>query len=80
MKTFLCFLCFCGWLERDGLFGPELKFAVFMDFGPGWCATSDLNDMCEHALADLIDRFSSIDYATGRQIEIVRHAVEHRRV
>jgi hypothetical protein len=31
----------------------------------------------EHALTNFIDRFSSIDHATGRKIEIVRHTLEH---
>ena len=52
---------FCGWLERDGLFGPELEFAVFVDFGFGLLATRDFDHVFENALAYFVDRFSTID-------------------
>ena len=68
------------WLKGDGLFGPELEFAVFMKFGFGLLAAGDGDDVIEDALANLVDRFGAVDHATGRQIEIVSHAFEHRRV
>ena len=80
-------MCFCAYLrpfaaglERDGLFGPELEFAVFVDFCFGLQATRHFDAVCENALTYFVDRFGSIDHATGREIEIVRHAVEHRGV
>ncbi len=75
-------LCAFLWLvlERDGLFGPELEFAVFVDFGFGLQATRNFDDMCKNSLAYFVDRFGAIDHAAGRQIEIVRHAIEHRSV
>ena len=75
----LCFLCLL-WLKGDGLFGPELEFAVFVDFGFGLQATRDFDDMCKNELAYFVDRFGAIDHAAGRQIEIVRHAIEYRSV
>ena len=70
------FLC----LKRYGLFGPELEFAVFVDFRFGLHAARDFNDVREYALPDFVDRFSSVDYSTGGKIEIVRHSREYWRV
>jgi hypothetical protein len=67
-------------LKRDSLLGPELEFAVFVNFGFGLDATRDLDDLLENALANFVDRFGAVDHATGGKIEIVSHALEHRRV
>lgn len=78
MGGIFCFLrLFVGWLERDGLFGPELEFAVFVNFGLGLYAGRDLDHVFEDSLAGFIDRLGAIDYTARRQIEIVRHAFEH---
>jgi len=71
---------FAAGLERDGLFGPELEFAVFVDFGFGLHASRDFDHVFENTLSYFVDRFGAIDNAAGRQIEIVRHALEHRSV
>lgn len=52
-------------LERDGLFGPELEFAVFVDFGFGLYASRDFDHVFENALSYFVDRFGSIDHAAG---------------
>src|SRR6185369_7449050 len=85
--TFLfCVLCafswlksFCtsSWLERNGLLSPELKFAVFVEFGFGLLAARDGDDVIENAFADCVDRFGAVDYAARREIEIVGHTFEH---
>ena len=59
------------WLKRDGLFGPELEFAVLVDFGFSLDAVRDLDDVIEHALAHLIDGFGAVDNSTRIEIEIV---------
>ena len=67
-------------LKRNGLFGPELEFAVFVDFGFGLLAACDCNDVIVNALAHFTDRFRTVDDTAGRQIEVVTHALEHSRV
>jgi hypothetical protein len=47
------------------LFGPELEFAVFVEFGFGLLAARDGDDVIEDALAHLIDRFGAVYYAAG---------------
>ena len=71
----MCFLALL-WLERYGLLGPELEFAVFVDFGFGLQAARNFDHVIEYALAHLVDRFRSVDYTTGRKIPIVGHAFE----
>ena len=80
MGSCLCVFCAFLWLKRDRLFGPELEFAVFVDFGFGLEAARDFDHVAEYALAHFVDRFSSVDHSAGRQIEIVRHALEYRSV
>ena len=65
-------MCFCAYLrpfaaglERDGLFGPELEFAVFVDFSFGLNAGRDFDDVFENALSYFVDRFSTVDHAAG---------------
>ena len=65
-KHFLLFAPFCGWLERDGLFGPELEFAVFVDFGFGLYASRDFDHVFENALAYFVNRLGAIDHTAGR--------------
>src|SRR6185369_4944716 len=55
---FCAFCSFCG-LKGDGLFGPELEFAVFVDFGFGLQAARDLDHVFKHALTNFIDRLGS---------------------
>lgn len=69
-KTFLPFCGFCAFvaLKGDGLFCPELEFAVFVDFGFGLQATRDVDDMLEDTLADFVDRLRSVDHSARREI------------
>jgi hypothetical protein len=53
------------------LFGPELEFAVLVQFGFGLFATRNGNDVIEDALAHFVDRLSAVYYAAGRQIEVI---------
>ena len=50
------------------MFGPELEFAVFVDFGFGLQAARDLDHVIEHAFANFIDRLGTIDDATSGEI------------
>ena len=77
---FRCSSIFCGkllWLERDGLFGPELEFTVFVEFGFGLLAACDGDDVIEDALTHLVDRFGAVYYAACGEIEVIGHAFEH---
>lgn len=62
------------------MFGPELEFAMFVNFGFGLSAVGGVDDVIEDAFAYFIDGFSSVDDAPRREIEIVLHALEDRGV
>ena len=42
------------------------------------CAAGYFDDVFEYALTHLVDRFSTIDYSTGRKVEVVIHSLENR--
>ena len=70
-QKLFCEFCAFLWLERDGLFGPELEFAVFVDFGFRFEAVGYFNNVVEYAPADFIDCFRTVDDTTGIEIQIV---------
>ena len=64
----LKFCAFCAFLWRlkgDGLFGPELEFAMFVNFGFGLQTVRNFDNVIEYALTNFIDRLSAIDHAAG---------------
>ena len=58
-------------LERDSLFRPELKLAMFMDFCFGFKTAGDRHHVFEYALAHRVDSFGAVDNSAGRKIQIV---------
>src|SRR5262249_3755669 len=64
-------------LKRDGLLGPELKFAVLQFFGSRrHFAAGHLADVLEDPVAYLFNRFGSVDHCARCCIKIALHPLK----